>query len=407
MPCTCGGVGQPEAAHAAVDLGRKSELGRLDDAAVDDVERRRVRVARLESLKIRQRPLGLLPRLGAAHVRVRDILRAAQLDHRVLQERHRRVEPTQDAVVLDEHRPRVQPPRDELLEDERRLPRLDDCTETSGHLRVRDRHLLPVDDAVSRIRLEHDRPHRHRRAPRGARFAPPLAQHAQALRALPRAHLERRAARALGEIVGLEPKVHIRLQKQLPVAAGLGSGSADAAATLRGLAELWNIDTDKVDLKEVGFSLGTDIPACLVSNTLHVSGVGEHLEAGPKLPDVGLVLVNPGVTLATPSVFQARRGGFSPASPLIKVPRNLTNFVTMLEERSNDLTEPALRLAPVIREVLTALKKAPGCRLARLSGSGATCFGIFDDPDAAITAAETIETEGWWVRPTQFRIRNI
>ena len=215
-----------------------------------------------------------------------------------------------------------------------------------------------------------------------------------------------RAARALGEVVGLEPKVHIRLQKHLPIAAGLGSGSADAAATLRGLAKLWNIDTNKVDLREVGLELGTDIPACLVSDTVHVGGVGERLEAGPKLPNAGLVLVNPGITLATPAVFQARRGGFSPASPLIKVPRNLAHFVAMLEDRSNDLTEPALRLVPVIREVLTALEKAPGCRLARLSGSGATCFGIFDDPDAAIAAARTIETEGWWVRPSRFRTSN-
>ena len=212
-----------------------------------------------------------------------------------------------------------------------------------------------------------------------------------------------RAARALGEAVGIEPKVHISLQKDLPVAAGLGSGSADAAATLRGLAQLWNIEADKVDLKEVGLGLGTDIPACLVSDTVHVGGVGERLEAGPKIPDAGLVLVNPGVTLATPSVFQARRGGFSPALPLMKVPRNLANFVAMLEDRSNDLTEPALRLAPVIREVLTALEEAPGCRLARLSGSGATCFGLFDDPQAAVAASSSIDTEGWWVRPTRFR----
>ncbi|MEC8371245.1 MAG: 4-(cytidine 5'-diphospho)-2-C-methyl-D-erythritol kinase, partial [Pseudomonadota bacterium] len=77
--------------------------------------------------------------------------------------------------------------------------------------------------------------------------------------------------------------------------------------------------------------------------------------------------------------------------------------VAMLEDRSNDLTEPALRLAPVIREVLTALEEAPGCRLARLSGSGATCFGLFDDPQAAVAAASSIDTEGWWVRPTRFR----
>ena len=212
-----------------------------------------------------------------------------------------------------------------------------------------------------------------------------------------------RAARALGEAAGVNPVARIRLRKELPVAAGLGSGSADAAAALRGLAQLWGIDPEKVDLKEVGFSLGTDIPACLVSDTVHVGGVGEHLEAGPELPDAGIVLINPGVTLSTPSVFRARRGGFSPEAPMMKPPGSLAGLVRELEDRSNDLTEPALRLAPVIREVLSALEAAPGCRLARLSGSGATCFGLFDDPAAAEAAAATLDMDGWWVRPTTFR----
>ena len=212
-----------------------------------------------------------------------------------------------------------------------------------------------------------------------------------------------RAARALGKAAGVIPIARIRLRKELPVAAGLGSGSADAAATLRGLAQLWDIDTSKIDLKEVGLGLGTDIPACLVSDTVHVGGVGENLQPGPVLPDAGIVLVNPGVTLSTPSVFQARRGGFSPNLPMMKSPANLDVLVRELEDRSNDLTEPALRLAPVIREVLVALEAMPGCRLARLSGSGATCFGLFDDPAAAAAAAADLKVDGWWVRPTRFR----
>jgi len=212
-----------------------------------------------------------------------------------------------------------------------------------------------------------------------------------------------RAARALGEASGVDPVARIRLRKELPVAAGLGSGSADAAATLRGLAKLWDIDTSKVDLREVGFGLGADIPACLVSDTVHVGGVGENLQPGPALPDAGIVLVNPGVTLSTPSVFQARRGGFSPNLPMMKSPANLSALVHELEDRSNDLTEPALRLAPVIREVLVALEAMPGCRLAQLSGSGATCFGLFDNPAAAEVAAGGLEVDGWWVRATRFR----
>ena len=212
-----------------------------------------------------------------------------------------------------------------------------------------------------------------------------------------------RAARALGEAAGVDPLAKITLYKELPVAAGLGSGSADAAAVLRGLAQLWSVDTTTVDLKEVGLGLGTDIPACLVSDTVHVGGVGEILQPGPKLPDAGIVLVNPGVTLATPSVFQARRGGFSPEMPMMKPPQSFADFVQELEDRSNDLTEPALRLAPIVREVLAALEGAPGCRLARLSGSGATCFGLFDNPAAAAEAAATLDIDEWWVRATRFR----
>ena len=212
-----------------------------------------------------------------------------------------------------------------------------------------------------------------------------------------------RAARALGEAAGVDPLARITLYKELPVAAGLGSGSADAAAALRGLAQLWSVDPTLVDLREVGLGLGTDIPACLVSDTVHVGGVGEILQPGPELPNAGIVLVNPGVTLATPSVFQARRGGFSPEMPIIKPPGSFANFIREMESRSNDLTEPALRLTPVVREVLAFLEGAPGCHLARLSGSGATCFGLFDNPVAAAEAAATLDIDEWWVRATRFR----
>ena len=212
-----------------------------------------------------------------------------------------------------------------------------------------------------------------------------------------------RAAHALAAATGVKPTANIALKKELPVAAGLGSGSADAAATLRGLAKLWMIDTSEIDLKEVGFSLGADIPAGLVNDTVHVSGVGELLQQGPRLPNAGILLVNPGVTLSTPSVFKARRGGFSPSSPMVTPPRDMERFVRELEDRNNDLTEPAVGLAPVVREVLSALEATPGCRLARLSGSGATCFGLFDDPMAAELAAGSAELQNWWVRPTTFR----
>ena len=215
-----------------------------------------------------------------------------------------------------------------------------------------------------------------------------------------------RAARALREEVGIGLGAHIKLQKDLPVAAGLGSGSADAAATLKGLVKLWKIEESDFNLKEIGFSLGTDIPACLISDTVHVGGVGEILEIGPKLPEVGVLLVNPCVTLSTPAVFQARRGGFSPSLPMIEPPKTVNKLVRELEDRSNDLTDPALRLAPVIREVLAALENIAGCHLARLSGSGATCFGLFDNQKVALAASKLLEGKGWWIRATKFRMSN-
>lgn len=203
-----------------------------------------------------------------------------------------------------------------------------------------------------------------------------------------------RAGRALAAAGGIEPTGHLVLEKNLPVASGIGGGSADAAAALRLLRGFWGLATDLSDLAP---ALGADVPVCLSGVPSLMSGIGEVLAPAPALPDLGLVLVNPGVAVSTPAVFRARSGGFSPtaafpASGWI----SSESLVASLRDTTNDLEAPARALVPAIGHMLDSLAAAPGCLLARMSGSGATCFGIFAAPEQAAVAAPTIGMPDWW-----------
>lgn len=215
-------------------------------------------------------------------------------------------------------------------------------------------------------------------------------------------NLVMRAARALADAAGVAPRARIRLTKNLPVSAGLGSGSSDAAATLKALSRLWRIPEGKVDLPALALALGADVPACLRAESIFVGGIGEELTPAPRLPEVDILLVNPGVQLVTGSVFKARRGGFSPEARFADAPQNVRELAGILEDRSNDLAEPATRLLPVVSEMLHAIEAAPGCRLARMTGSGATCFGLFDDAGTAVQAREKLRSRDWWCAVTRF-----
>jgi 4-diphosphocytidyl-2-C-methyl-D-erythritol kinase len=127
-----------------------------------------------------------------------------------------------------------------------------------------------------------------------------------------------------------------------------------------------------------------------------MTGVGESLARAPGLPDCGMVLVNPGVALSTVDVFRARRGGFSPVAALPDAWPDAWSMAADLAELGNDLEPPAIGLCPAIGDVLDALRAAPGCLLSRMSGSGATCFGLFVDPDEAVLAARALRRPGWW-----------
>ena len=201
-----------------------------------------------------------------------------------------------------------------------------------------------------------------------------------------------RAARAMSG-----PGALITLDKQLPVASGIGGGSADAAATLQVLARLWRAPLP--DAAAV-LALGADVPVCLAGRPARMEGVGEVLSPLPPLPAAWLVLVNPGVAVATPAVFRALERRDNPGLP-VALPRLATaaELAAFLQTQRNDLEAPAMLLAPVIGQALAALSAQPDCLIARMSGSGATCFGLFPDERSATAATAALRRAqpGWWV----------
>lgn len=218
-----------------------------------------------------------------------------------------------------------------------------------------------------------------------------------------------KAARLLTERVPALPGGTFTLIKRLPVAAGLGGGSSDAAAALRLLAHAGGLAPDDPRLMEAARLTGSDVPVCLDAEPRFMRGIGHDLGAPLPLPRLPAVLVNPGVAVPTPEVFR-RLGlkagthlGGDPATVIeAMVPLRRDDFVALLATSHNDLEPPALALAPVIGGALSELRADPACRLARMSGSGATVFGLFDTCRAAAAAGKVIAARhpGWWVKST-------
>ncbi len=178
-----------------------------------------------------------------------------------------------------------------------------------------------------------------------------------------------KAARLLADRAGVAPRAAIRLTKHVPVAAGLGGGSADAAAALRELLDLWRVAMPEEELFDLAARLGADVPMCLAGRPAFVSGVGERLSWAPPLPECAVLLVNPGVAMPTRDVFAARHGAFSAGRPAPRPWQDLAELAGVLAERGNDLTAAAVSLAPVVGQVLEALGRT-GARHAAMSGSG-------------------------------------
>ena len=209
-----------------------------------------------------------------------------------------------------------------------------------------------------------------------------------------------KAARDLARLLSRPPNVHITLEKHLPVASGIGGGSADAAATLRGLVRFWDLSMTLDDLTPLAASLGADVPVCLASRPAHMTGIGDRLTPFEPPDRLSMLLINPGTPVGTPAVFKQldRMSGERISTVTAKTTDTL---IATLQESANDLEAPARRLAPVVDEVLAALAGQDGCRLARLSGSGATCFGLFRDDRSLTNAASHLRAwhPDWWIAP--------
>ena len=216
----------------------------------------------------------------------------------------------------------------------------------------------------------------------------------------PESNLVIRAVNALADHLGRAPEVAVTLTKGLPVASGIGGGSADAAACLRALATLWSVPLNDPALIGLAAGLGADVPVCLTSCAAYFGGIGERLDAAPLLPACPALLVNPGVAVPTPAVFRARTGPFSAAARLDRPPESVQALAAVLAARRNDLTEAAIAVASEIAAVLAALDASRDVLLSRLSGSGATCFALYPDDQAAAFAGAALSAAHpeWWVR---------
>ena len=208
------------------------------------------------------------------------------------------------------------------------------------------------------------------------------------------ARLLQQAAKEIGVTA---PGAAIHLNKRLPIASGIGGGSADAAATLLALCELWKIDINTIDLEKIALQLGADVPMCLYSKPLMATGSGEKI-VPVTLAGLNIVLINPGVHVSTPEVFHALTSTNSASLAPLDQSYSPTTLLDWLQYTQNDLQAPAIKLAPEIQTVLDELKDSNECQFARMSGSGATCFGLFASIEQAEKAASDISQRNpdWW-----------
>lgn len=208
----------------------------------------------------------------------------------------------------------------------------------------------------------------------------------------------RAAVHASGREAG---PVQIHLEKNLPVASGIGGGSADAAAALRGLLRVWNVPSGSIDLDALAIRLGADVPMCLASQPLIALGIGETIEPVPDLPSFALVLANPLKAVSTPEVFRALHSKANGTLAISPAPQSATEWLAAISRLRNDLEPPARTLVGEIAEI-SDLLRSQGASFVRMSGSGATCFGVYDSIDDAHAAQATLLTirPDWYFEAT-------
>lgn len=194
----------------------------------------------------------------------------------------------------------------------------------------------------------------------------------------------------------------ITLEKNLPLASGIGGGSADAAATLLALMALWQVDISNKALHAMALELGADVPACLDNQPQLVKGIGEICESVNLGFNAAALLVNPGISVSTPDVFKTYRASAIPFSQKLDEKTDVVSTIHQLEKATrNDLFEPTSALSPVINNVIKILRDLPDQKMVRMSGSGATCFALFNSLLEAEKASKFIleKKPSWWVAP--------
>ena len=211
-----------------------------------------------------------------------------------------------------------------------------------------------------------------------------------------------KAAWQLSGLLARELDVAIHLTKNLPFGSGLGGGSADAAACMWGLCQFWNVPLPEGHRTSLALQLGRDVPVCLKSHTTFMRGTGEYLFKAPEVPEIPVVLAWPGQPVSTGEVFQNL--GMSVFSDPVQfaasydMPQTISDFLAL--HTRNDLQATSCALNPLIHKALGQIAAQPGCQLARMSGSGSACFGVFENEERSQAAAEalTLAHPGWWVR---------
>ena len=206
------------------------------------------------------------------------------------------------------------------------------------------------------------------------------------------------AAWALSRAAQKTPDVKIKLTKNLPLASGLGGGSADAAAVIWGLCEWWGLSRQSAYLPALMATLGADVPACLNCKTARLRGIGDIIDPVPPMPEIPIVLLHPGKSCPTAQVFSRYNGAFHQPKKLPDKLDTLEDLTAFIGPKKNDLHDPACGVVPEIENALRVLDAQAGCRIARLSGAGATCFGLFETEKQAQEAAKTLgfENPDWW-----------
>ena len=205
---------------------------------------------------------------------------------------------------------------------------------------------------------------------------------------------------AIAKYAQKTPAFKVHLEKNLPIAAGLGGGSADAAAIAKWLCGQWELDGDAHDFQDLLLDIGADVPACFYSGHVIMRGIGDRLGKAPEMPNIPIVLVNPLQSCPTSAIFKAYEQDFRTPIDFPDQFSSIEELSTFLSLQNNDLQSAAIKTLPVINDILEEISLCENVFLTRMSGSGATCFGIFGNQDSAIQATQKIKDnhENWWVK---------